>query len=268
MAIERPALSLVRSPLGGDGGAGFRRGLLIHRLLQSLPQLEPARRAEAGRRFLARPVHGLDAAAQAEMLAETLAVLDDPDAASLFGPNALAEVPVVGARRRARHFGPHRPAGGAIPTDVTIVDYKTLRPVPEERGGDPADLSRTARRLPHAAVAVVYPGRAVRCGVLWTDGPTPDGVSERRLAPIDARPRVPRFDRRFQENSMSTTKVTDPSFEASVLKAAGAGAGRFLGRVVRAVQDDRALPRGHRDRAWPARSRSPRSTSTRTRRRR
>ncbi len=35
---DEPAL---RSPQGSDSGAGFRRGLMVHRLLQLLPELEP-----------------------------------------------------------------------------------------------------------------------------------------------------------------------------------------------------------------------------------
>ncbi len=168
-----------RSPLGGDAGAGFRRGLLIHRLLQSLPQLAPDARAAAGRRFLARPVHGLDAAAQAAILAETLAVLDDPAAASLFGPDSLAEVPVVGlVGERAISGRIDRLVVDA--SGVTIVDYKTLRPAPASEDAIPAVYLEQlgAYRM---AVARVYPGKTVRCGLLWTDGPRLMWVSERRL---------------------------------------------------------------------------------------
>ena len=41
--------------------ARFRRGLVIHRLLQTLADIARERRLEAGRRFLALPAHGLDA---------------------------------------------------------------------------------------------------------------------------------------------------------------------------------------------------------------
>jgi len=169
---EEPA---ARSPLGDDRGAAFLRGRLVHRLLQSLPSLPPERRASAARRFLARPVHGLDAARQEAILRETLAVLEDPKFAPLFAPGSAAEVSVVGL------FG-GRPLSGQIDRlvaeddAVTIIDYKTMRPVPQNAGEVPAAyLDQLAAY--RAAVSAVYPGKAVRCALLWTDGPV--------LMPID-----------------------------------------------------------------------------------
>src|SRR5712671_778122 len=84
------------SPLAVAGRDRFKRGLIVHRLLQSLPELPVPERAAAARRFLALPLYGLDEDTQAEICAETLAVLGDPGLAALWGPDAQAEVPVVG----------------------------------------------------------------------------------------------------------------------------------------------------------------------------
>jgi ATP-dependent helicase/nuclease subunit A len=158
-----------RSPLGADRGASFRRGLLLHRLLQTLPLVERPAREEAARRFLARPVHGLAAAEQAALLAETLAVLDHPDFAALFAPDALSEVPVtalVGGRVVAGRIDRLVVRAG----EVLIVDYKTLRPVPPSEAEIPP-LYVAQLQAYRAAVAEIYPGRAIRCALLWTDGP-------------------------------------------------------------------------------------------------
>ena len=55
------ALAVAPADAGGDR---FARGLLIHRLLQVLPEVAPPR-AAVGAAMLARPVHGLAAAEQA-----------------------------------------------------------------------------------------------------------------------------------------------------------------------------------------------------------
>ncbi len=47
------------SPLAAGGRDRFKRGLLVHRLLQTLPELPPEDRAEAAARFLGLPVHAL-----------------------------------------------------------------------------------------------------------------------------------------------------------------------------------------------------------------
>jgi ATP-dependent helicase/nuclease subunit A len=173
----------ARSPLGTDAGAGFRRGQLVHRLLQSLPQLPPGAREDAARRFLARPVHGLVSAAQDEILHETLAVLADPDFAPIFAPDAAAEVPVVGLVGERAISG--RIDRLVVRKDaVLIVDYKTLRPVPASAAEIPP-IYLAQLKAYRSAVAAIYPGRHIGCALLWTDGPKLMPVSD---ALLDASP--------------------------------------------------------------------------------
>ena len=101
---------------------------------------------------------------------EALAVLDHKDFAPLFGPGGVAEAPVVG------RLGDHVIAGQIdrlVVTDTTVfvLDYKTQRPVP----ASPADAPRAYLRQMAAyrrALAAIYPGRAIRCCLVWTDGPS------------------------------------------------------------------------------------------------
>ncbi len=163
---EEPA---VRSPLGADDGQRFKRGLLVHRLLQTLPELEDSARAAACRRFLARPAHKLDPEQREPIARETLAVLSHADFAHLFGAGSRAEVPLVGVVAG-------RALSGRIDrltvTDDTvwIVDYKTNRPPPRVLDDVPSVYRRQMAAY-RAALTAVYPGRAVRCVLLWTDGP-------------------------------------------------------------------------------------------------
>jgi ATP-dependent helicase/nuclease subunit A len=187
LAPSRPAAIEpgVRSPLGDDQGAAFQRGRLIHRLLQSLPDLPAERRAAAAERFLGLPVHGLAPEARAAIAAETLAVLEEPEFAPIFGPGSRAEVPVVGL------IG-NRALSGQIDRIVVtedavlVVDYKTLRPAPASEAEVPAlYLDQLAAYA--AAIQAIYPGKRVRAALLWTDGPRLMPVSaerlDRRLAP-------------------------------------------------------------------------------------
>ena len=163
---ELPAL---RSPLSASSGGGFKRGLLIHRLLQSLPDLKPEARPAAARRFLALPAHGLPDAEAAQIAAETLAVLEHPDFAAVFGPGSRAEVPVTG------RLGERLVAGqidrlAALPDRVLIVDFKTNRPPPRDLASvDPGYLLQLA--LYRGLVATLYPDRPVDAALLWTDIP-------------------------------------------------------------------------------------------------
>jgi ATP-dependent helicase/nuclease subunit A len=165
----------VRSPLAADDGAGYRRGRLIHRLLQSLPELPPAERRRAAADWLALPAHGLAAAARAEIADEVLAVLNDPACADAFADGSRAEVPISGV------VGDRVVAGQVdrlvvTPTTVTVVDYKTDRTPPADAAAVPAVYLRQMAAY-RAALGAVWPDRRVRCVLLWTDGP--------RLMPLD-----------------------------------------------------------------------------------
>ena len=181
LAPSQPAGSepAPRSPLGANEGGGFLRGRLVHRLLQSLPLLPQAARAASAQRFLALPVHGLTQAAQEALLAETMAVLEDPAFAPLFAPDAAAEVPVVGLIGERALSG--RIDRLLVSDDaVLIVDYKTLRPVPASAAEIPA-IYLAQLKAYRAAVAVIYPGRKISCALLWTDGPKLMPVSDALL---------------------------------------------------------------------------------------
>lgn len=168
------------SPLAGAGRDRFRRGLIVHRLLQALPDVPPAERDAAARRHLALQVHGLAPAEQDEIRAEALAVLADPAFAALWSPNARSEVPVVGLIDGQALSGQ---IDRIVVEDerVLIVDYKTLRPPPETEDGVPALYLRQLATY-RAALSRIYPGRRIDCALLWTEGPRLMPISPALLA--------------------------------------------------------------------------------------
>ncbi|MBV8534554.1 MAG: UvrD-helicase domain-containing protein, partial [Alphaproteobacteria bacterium] len=165
---------LAPFPMGAPSDAAadtrrFRRGRLVHRLLQTLPDLPPVDRAAAARHFLARSAHRLPPAEQEALAREIMAVLEHPEWGGLFGANSLAEVPVVG-RVGARIVSGQIDRLVVSADAVLILDYKTNRPPPLR----PADVSPIyVRQMAayRAAIGGLYPGRRLRCALLWTDGP-------------------------------------------------------------------------------------------------
>jgi ATP-dependent helicase/nuclease subunit A len=158
----------ARSPLDPADTYRFRRGLLTHRLLQTLPLLPDAVREDAALRFAALPAHDLPPEVQRQIVAETLAVLRHPDFAPLFGPGSQAEVPVTG------YVNGQMVSGQIDRLLVTgdslwIVDYKTNRPPPRDAGGIPAAYRRQLKAYADT-LREIYPGRLIRTFLLWTDG--------------------------------------------------------------------------------------------------
>jgi ATP-dependent helicase/nuclease subunit A len=166
--LEPPVLS-PRKP--DNAPARFGRGRLIHRLLQTLPDLAGERRAATAARFLALPRHGLSPEEQAEIAQSVLAVLARTDFAPVFAPGSRAEVPVVG--QLALRSGPVSIFGivdrlAVTDEAVLIVDYKTNRPPPATADAvAPAYLSQMAAYA--AVLGSIYPGRAIKTALLWTE---------------------------------------------------------------------------------------------------
>ena len=179
------------SPLAAAaGGLGrFRRGELIHRLLQLLPDLPPADRPAAAARILARE-RDLSPEQAREMATAALGVLEDARFAEVFAPGSRAEAAVAGS-------APDLPEGLAISgrvdrmlvtaDRVLVVDFKTNRPSPDRiEQADPAYLIQMA--IYAAVLRAIFPGRRVEAALVWTDGPKlmpiPDNVIDQTLARI------------------------------------------------------------------------------------
>ena len=162
----------VRSPLDSLSAAGqgrFGRGNIIHKLLQILPDIPVDQRRAAARRHL--DMHrGIDAA---QIEQEVFAVLEHPDYAPFFAEGSQAEVALAG---RAQELPEHIELNGQIDRlsvqgdTVWIVDYKSNRPPPlNEEGVAPIYVNQMAAY--RALVRDLYPGKLVKCALLWTDGP-------------------------------------------------------------------------------------------------
>ncbi|OJY65861.1 MAG: double-strand break repair helicase AddA [Rhodospirillales bacterium 70-18] len=171
------------SPLSDRGllardaaGARFRRGQLVHALLQHLPALPAAARHVAALGFLQRPGQGVD---DAEAVAgEVLAVLAHPALAPLFGPGGRAEVPLTGV------VGDSVVGGlvdrlAVLDDRVLVADYKTNRAPPARVGEVPLLYLRQMAAY-RAVLRQIFPGRAVACVLVWTVGgvvmPLPDSL--------------------------------------------------------------------------------------------
>ncbi len=149
--------------------AAARRGVLIHGLLERLPNVAAEEREGRAASWLARQAPDLEEAERAEVLAAASAVVDAPEFAALFGPDALAEVPL------AATVGGQVIAGTAdrlLISDegITVLDFKTARRPPTSLDGMPETTLRQMAAYV-AALEAIYPGRKVRAAVLYTHTP-------------------------------------------------------------------------------------------------
>jgi ATP-dependent helicase/nuclease subunit A len=151
----------------------FARGRLVHTLLQHLPQIAAADQERSARAFVAARGSDLPAEMREEIVSETLAIVRDPRFAPLFSPGSLGEVPVVarfGAGEDARELSGQIDRLAVLDDALLVLDYKTNRPPPatlEEVA--PGYIAQLAAY--RAALRLIYPARALRAAIVWTDGP-------------------------------------------------------------------------------------------------
>jgi ATP-dependent helicase/nuclease subunit A len=129
----------------------------------------PEDRSAAAERWLERHGIELSEAARGELASSALAVLNEPGWADIFGPNALAEVPL------AATVDGQVIAGTAdrllVERDrVLVIDFKTARRPPDTVGE--VQLS-TLRQMGAyaAALGAIYPGRRIEAALLYTHAP-------------------------------------------------------------------------------------------------
>ena len=164
------------------------RGVLMHRLLQSLPDVARAARAETARRHLARTAGEFHPEEQATMIEQVCVLLDDARFAPLFRPGSRAEVPIVGRLKGGTLAVSGQVDRLAVLNDaVLIADYKTDRPAPRRfEDVPPAYIRQLA--LYRAVLAELYPGKVIRAALLWTHVPDlmeiPAAALDRELATV------------------------------------------------------------------------------------
>ncbi|MEE8294917.1 MAG: double-strand break repair helicase AddA, partial [Sphingomonadales bacterium] len=145
----------------------IRRGTIIHKLLEILPEIPPTKRTPLMTTYLKGPSLQLSPAEQLNIKERVSGVLGDPDFKALFAPGSRAEVNIAGVVEGRLASG--QVDRVAITKDeVLIVDYKSNRGVPENIEQAPPAYIRQLQ-LYARLLGQVYPGKKVRACLLWTE---------------------------------------------------------------------------------------------------
>ncbi len=181
----------VAPGLMAQKGERFERGIIIHKLLELLPDVAVDKRERAARRFLSGYRQSEDA--RAEIINTVMTVLNHADFAEIFAPGSLAEISLAG-------HAPGLPEGVRLNAQIDrlsvtkdkvfIVDYKSNRP-PPARAQDVAELYLGQMVAYREMAKAAFPKRDIICALLWTEGPDlmilPDGLLDQALVKIRER---------------------------------------------------------------------------------
>lgn len=163
---ESPALS----PLKSADNYRFRRGNVTHTLLQFLPDLPHETRIDSATTYLNTHANDLPESVRTNIITEITKILNNDNFAPLFSAPSRAEVPLTGLLPDGRLISGQIDRLLITDDQILIVDFKTNRPPPN----DPEDVPQIYYNQLKSYADVlqsIYPNRAIKCALLWTDGP-------------------------------------------------------------------------------------------------
>jgi ATP-dependent helicase/nuclease subunit A len=150
----------------------LQRGTLVHRLLQSLPDVAAERQRDAALNFLRRNAADWTTGEHETLAANVLGLISDVRFAAVFGDGSRAEVPIVGYLDRPG--GTQVLVSGQVDrlvvteNEILIVDFKTNQAPPRSEAEAPAAYVRQLA-LYRALLEKLYPQRTIRTALLWTE---------------------------------------------------------------------------------------------------
>ncbi len=148
----------IDSPLNKEQGMAMRRGSFIHKLLQYLPDVPNDKWSNVITRLKPTDI---------DIPTEIFEILNRPDFQVLFGPNSLAEVPIVGIWQNQAISG-QIDRVVVLPKEVWIIDFKTNRRVPENEGCIPTAY-RKQLEIYRDLIKKIFPDKLVKTYLLWTE---------------------------------------------------------------------------------------------------
>ena len=164
--LDEEELPLI-SPIGESSKNTYKRGRIIHKLLEFLPDVEDDLRANVIEEFLAKNATDINSAETNRIKAEVLKLFENEKFALLFSKNSKAEVPIMG-------MVDDKIISGQIDRlvvlndKVMIVDFKTNRPAAISK----ENVHKSYTKQLDAYVSLVekiYPNKNVEAYILWTD---------------------------------------------------------------------------------------------------
>lgn len=160
---DTPAVSPLK-----DGGNYFRRGILIHKLLQFLPPCaDRAQKEQLSEMFLAKSAPDMPPAFRAQIKDEVMVLFNDKQFNFIFSGDSRAEVPVMGVVD-GKIISAQLDRLLILPDKVIIVDFKTNRPPANTPEEVPEVYKRQLKTYKQLAEKI-YPDKKVETYILWTN---------------------------------------------------------------------------------------------------
>ena len=159
--------SALISPIFKEDEHRFRRGRVIHKLLQFLPDVKQGDLSSVIKAFLRANASDLPENQHDVILHEVLNLLQNPDFEKVFGDGSKAEVPLMGMVD-GKIISAQIDRLVVRDDEVLIIDFKTNRPAAKTIDDVPVIYKKQLAAYKQL-VEKIYPEKSVHCFILWTD---------------------------------------------------------------------------------------------------
>jgi ATP-dependent helicase/nuclease subunit A len=155
------------SPIIKDDKNRFKRGNVIHKLLQILPDMDSNIHEKVIAEYLTQNMSEINELEKEIVINEILTVLTHEEFSPIFSKNSKAEVPIMGM------IG-NKVINGQIDRlvvldeEVLIIDYKTNRPA-ARISQDLPEIYRKQLESYKKIMEQIYKDKKIKCAILWTD---------------------------------------------------------------------------------------------------
>jgi len=155
------------SPLTTENTNRYRRGIVIHKLLQFLPDVVSTDKASVIKEFLQKNAPEFSEKQKERIVDEVLKLVNNPSFAPLFGNNSQAEVAIFG-EVEGKIISAQIDRLVVLDNEVWIVDFKTNRPAAETKE-DVQGVYIKQLSAYKSLLERIYPQKQVKTFILWTD---------------------------------------------------------------------------------------------------
>lgn len=154
------------SPLASQ--SAIQRGICIHKLLEILPNIDEADRADAAILLLKK--RGIAPNEAQRWIDEVKAILNHPEFKPLFSSHSLAEVPITAMLDAERILSGQIDRLAMDEQNIWIIDYKTSRHIPNSSVDIPLAYRKQLQAYAQT-MQKIYPHKTIHLGILWTHAP-------------------------------------------------------------------------------------------------
>ncbi len=158
---------VASSPLNEKHPEFYRRGSLIHKMLQLLPEVAKEEQRQKASEYVNRHATYLSEREQKQVIEEVVCLINDDNFAPLFGARAKSEVPIMG-EVNGQIISGQIDRLAVLEDKVMIVDFKTNRPAAKSLADVPNIYIKQLRAY-KSLVERIYKNKTVEMYILWTN---------------------------------------------------------------------------------------------------